>query len=59
MKIFEIFSQQSGPVGKQNHPVHWVMFAETTIWVLFFVCVCSWSFRVGIALRLFFGFLTM
>ena len=53
LKIFEIFSQPYGPVGKPNQPVHWVMFAETTDWVLFFVYVGSWSFGVGIALCLF------
>ena len=53
IKNFEIFSQQSRPFGKLNHPVHWVMFVGTSVWVLCFVCVCSWPFRVGIALRLF------
>ena len=52
-KIFDIFSEPDGPVGKPNHPVHWVMFAGTTVWVLFFIYVCSWSFRVKIALCLF------
>ena len=41
MKIFEIFSQSAGPVGKPNQPVHWVLFAGTTVWVLCFVCVGS------------------
>ena len=50
--MFEIFSQPSGPVGKPNQPVHWVRFAGTTVWVLCFVCVGSWPFGVGIALRL-------
>ena len=54
LKIFVIFSQLAGPVGKSNHSVHWVLFAGTTVWVLCFVCVDSWSFGVGIALRLFF-----
>ena len=49
---FEIFSQPDGPFGKPNQLVHWVRFAETTVWVLCFVCVGSWSFGVGIALRL-------
>ena len=53
LKFFEIFSQPARPVGKPNQPVHWVMFAGTAVWVLFFVCVGSWSFRVGIALHLF------
>ena len=49
---FEIFSQPAGPVGKSNQPVHWVQFSETIVWVLFFVYIGSWSFRVGIAIRL-------
>ena len=53
-KCFEIFSQPDGPVGKQNQPIYWVMFAGIEVWVLFFVCVGFWSFGVGIALRLFF-----
>ena len=53
LKSFEIFSQPDGPVGKPNQPVHWVMFAITAVWVLFFVCVGSWSFGVRIALCLF------
>ena len=53
MTSFEIFSQPDGPVGKPNQSVHWVLFAGTIVWVLFFVCVSSWSFRVRIALRLF------
>ena len=28
MKIFEIFSQPDGPVGKPNQPVHWFSFPE-------------------------------
>ena len=54
MKIFEIFSQPDGPVRKPNQPVHWVRFFGKTVWVLCFVCIGSWSFEVGIALRLFF-----
>ena len=53
LKIFEIFSQPAGPVGKPNQPVHWVMFVGTAVWVLFFVYVSSWSFGVEIALRFF------
>ena len=53
LKSFEIFSKPAGPVGKPNQPVYWVLFAETAVWVLCFVCVGSWSFGVGIALRLF------
>ena len=34
LKIFEIFCQPSGPVGKPNHPVHLVQFAGTAIWVV-------------------------
>ena len=49
---FEIFSQSDGLAGKPNQPVYWVRFAGTAVWVLFFVCVGSWSFGVGIALRL-------
>ena len=49
---FEIFSQPDGPVGKPNHPIHWVQFPAMTVWVLFFVCVGSWSFGVGIILCL-------
>ena len=52
MKIFEIFSQLAGSVGKPNHPIHWVQFTEMVVWVLCFVCVGSWSFRVGIILCL-------
>ena len=51
---FEIFSQPDGPVGKPNQPVHWVLFVGTTVWVLCFVCIGSWSFRVRIVLCLFF-----
>ena len=53
MKSFEIFSLSARSVGKPNQPVHWVLFAGTAVWVLCFVCVGSWSFKVGIALRLF------
>ena len=52
LTIFEIFSQPDGPVGKLNQQVHWVHFSETSVWVLFFVCIGSWSFGVGITLRL-------
>ena len=41
LKSFEIFSQPSSQVGKPNQPVHWVQFAGTAVWVLFFVCVGS------------------
>ena len=51
---FKIFSQPAGSVGKPNHPVHWVLFTGTTVWVLCFVCVSFWSFGVVIALCLFF-----
>ena len=54
MKNFEIFSQAARPVGKPNHPVYWVLFSRTAVWVLYFVCAESWSFRVGIDLILFF-----
>ena len=54
LKSFEIFSLPDGPVGKPNQPIHWVLFFKIAVWVLCFVCVGSWSFRVGIALRLFF-----
>ena len=54
LTIFEICSQSAGPIGKPNQPVHWVLFAGISVWVLCFVCVGSWSFGVGIALRLFF-----
>ena len=53
MKIFEIFSQSSGLVGKPNQPVHWVRFSRMIVWVLFFAWVSSWSFEVGIAFLLF------
>ena len=59
MTSFEIFYQLAGPVGKPDQPVYWVLFAGTTVWVLCFVCVSSWSFGVGIALRFFVGFLTL
>ena len=52
MKSFEIFSRPARPVGKPNQPVHWVRFSGTAVWVVCFVCVGSWSFGVGIALRL-------
>ena len=52
LTIFEIFSQPDGPVGKLNQPVHWVRFAGTTVRVLCFVCIGSWSFGVEIALHL-------
>ena len=55
MTSFEIFCQTAGPVGKLNQSVHWVLFARTVVWVLFIVCVGSWSFGVEIALRLFFS----
>ena len=54
LKCFEIFSQPTGLFGKPNHLVNWVMFVGTAVWVLFFVCVGSWSFEVRIALNLFF-----
>ena len=41
LKIFEIFSQPSELVGKLNHPVHWVRFSGTVVWVLCFVCIGS------------------
>ena len=44
LKSFEIFSQPAGSIGKPNQPVHWVQFAGTAVWVLFIVCVYSWSF---------------
>ena len=34
LKIFQIFCQPSGPVGKQNQPVHLVQFAGTAVWVV-------------------------
>ena len=34
MKIFEIFCQLSGPVGKPSQPVHLVQFAGTAVWVV-------------------------
>ena len=54
LKFFEIFYQPDEPFGKKNQPVHWVMFVGRAVWVLFFVYVGSWSFKVGIALHLFF-----
>ena len=54
---FEIFSQPDGPVGKPNQQVHWALFVGTIVWVLCFVCVSSWSFRVRITLHLFFWIL--
>ena len=36
-KIFEIFYQSSGLVGKPNQPVHWVRFSIMIVRVLFFV----------------------
>ena len=35
LKIFEIFSQSSAPIGKLNQPVYWVKFSETTTWVVY------------------------
>ena len=49
---FEIFSQPAGLVGKPNQPIHWFMFVGTSVLVLWFVFVGSWSFGVGIALAL-------
>ena len=49
---FDIFYQPDGSVGKSNQPVHWVLFTGTAVWVPFFVCIGSWSFKVRIALRL-------
>ena len=37
---------------KPNQPVHLVQFAGTAVWVVWFVCVGSWLFGVGIELRL-------
>ena len=34
LKIFKIFCQPSGPVGKPNHPVHLVQFAGLAVWVV-------------------------
>ena len=39
-------------LGKPNQPVHLVQFARTAVWVVWFVCVGSWLFGVGIELRL-------
>ena len=39
-------------LGKPNQPVHLVQFAGTAVWVVWFVCVGSWLFGVGIELRL-------
>ena len=52
LKFFKIFSQPARLVGKPNEPVHWVRLSGTAVWVVFFVCVGSWSFGIGIALRL-------
>ena len=52
MTSFEIFSQPARPVGKPNQPVHLVRFSRTAVWVIFFVCVGSWPFGVGIKLHL-------
>ena len=57
LKNLEIFYQLAGQIGKLNQHVHWVLFIGTTVWVLCFVCVDSWSFEVGIALSLFFWIL--
>ena len=39
-------------LGKPNQSVHLVQFAGTAVWVVWFVCVGSWLFGVGIELRL-------
>ena len=39
-------------LGKPNQPVHLVQFAGTAVLVVWFVCVGSWLFGVGIELRL-------
>ena len=39
-------------LGKPNQPVHLVQFAGMTVWVVWFVCVGSWLFGVGIEPRL-------
>ena len=39
-------------LGKPNQPVHLVQFAGMAVWVVWFVCVGSWLFGVGIELRL-------
>ena len=39
-------------LGKPNQPVHLVQFSGTAVWVVWFVCVGSWFFGVGIELRL-------
>ena len=39
-------------LGKPNQPVHLVQFAGMEVWVVWFVCVGSWFFGVGIELRL-------
>ena len=57
VKIFEIFYQPYGPVGKPNHSFHRVHFVGTTVWVLCFVCIGSWPFKVRIALCLSFWIL--
>ena len=48
MNFFEIFSQPSGLVGKPNELVHWVRFSGMAVWIVCFVCVGSWPFRVGL-----------
>ena len=54
MTNFENFSQPDEPVGKPNHPVHYVQFFEIAVLVLCFVCVDSHTFGVGIEFRLVF-----
>ena len=54
LKNFENFSQLVGSVGKPNQLIHYVQFFAIEVLVLCFVCVDSHSFRVGIALCLFF-----
>ena len=54
LKFFEIFSQLDRLVGKPNQLVHRVRFSGIAVWVVCFVCIGSWSFGVGIVLRLFY-----
>ena len=54
MTNFESLSQPAGLVGKPNHPLHLIQFAETVVWVFGAVCVGSQSFGVGFQLDLFF-----
>ena len=51
LKIFEIFYQPDGLVGKPNHPIHWVQFARngslgTLLCLYWFLAIRIWNYTL-------------